>query len=506
MTSKPHLPLVSLLLSGSVLISGCGLLGDGSDGDGGAPGGNGEEGGDGFAQEGYVGSSGGSVHARVEVAELARLDDRTRVTVELTSLEEEAVDLPRGGNRVRVVDPVNQQVSGSYPDIGSQAEGDAQFEPGVTYELVFYTPPLDGDTEAATVLLPGAIGGFAGIPVVDGEAGDYPTEMPDEAPEEGDTVTLPVDDSAPDPDDGETHDLHSPVGSVIQDRTVEEDRETVQLRADVLFDFDESDISEDAAKVLDEVVQDTRERVDSDDPLITISGHTDGVGDEDYNRALSEERAEAVREVLEAELGADYEYETEGRGSAEPVASEGGEDDAEARAQNRRVEISYAFDAETARESEDDGEFEERIEEIDPADAGGPGPFSTHTDGEAVTTLEGESDGTDWSVDVYPFSRDGAFLVARLETTNVGEDVSGDAGHVNVAAFDPHSGTYYLPVRVEDAENERDQLRAEPWPAAGEADTTQPLYLYLTAPPEDVASLTLVTSDIGRASDVPIEE
>lgn len=70
---------------------------------------------------------------------------------------------------------------------------------------------------------------------------------------------------------------------------------------------------------------------------IQVFGHTDDVGSEDYNQALSERRAEAVMNYL-VEAGVDPDILTmQGMGKAMPLVAE--TTDA-ARARNRRVEIA----------------------------------------------------------------------------------------------------------------------------------------------------------------------
>jgi outer membrane protein OmpA-like peptidoglycan-associated protein len=72
------------------------------------------------------------------------------------------------------------------------------------------------------------------------------------------------------------------------------------------------------------------------DTQITIVGHTDSSGSENYNQSLSERRAEAVRSEL-ARLGVPYaRMGAVGRGEMEPRADN---TTASGRAQNRRVEI-----------------------------------------------------------------------------------------------------------------------------------------------------------------------
>jgi outer membrane protein OmpA-like peptidoglycan-associated protein len=66
-----------------------------------------------------------------------------------------------------------------------------------------------------------------------------------------------------------------------------------------------------------------------------IGGHTDGVGSEEYNMALSQRRAQAVKDALCRGYKVDCaKLGVKGYGKTEPVASN---DDEEGRAQNRRV-------------------------------------------------------------------------------------------------------------------------------------------------------------------------
>jgi outer membrane protein OmpA-like peptidoglycan-associated protein len=70
---------------------------------------------------------------------------------------------------------------------------------------------------------------------------------------------------------------------------------------------------------------------------VLIRGHTDGLGEAAYNRALSADRAEAVRDYLAGRFRIDAErIEVEGLGESRPLASNA---TAEGRRANRRVEI-----------------------------------------------------------------------------------------------------------------------------------------------------------------------
>ena len=69
---------------------------------------------------------------------------------------------------------------------------------------------------------------------------------------------------------------------------------------------------------------------------IRIVGHTDEVGSEQDNIALSLGRAEAVKRALTERGVEGVRIETEGKGESEPIAPN---DSEEGRAENRRVEF-----------------------------------------------------------------------------------------------------------------------------------------------------------------------
>ncbi len=120
----------------------------------------------------------------------------------------------------------------------------------------------------------------------------------------------------------------------------EGNRIIVALPADVLFDFDKSDIRPDARAVLGQLSGILLAMPKSP---VGITGHTDAKGSDDYNQRLSEQRATSVRKWL-AQLGvADRRMTTSGKGEAEPVApneNADGSDDPGGRQKNRRVEFA----------------------------------------------------------------------------------------------------------------------------------------------------------------------
>ena len=69
----------------------------------------------------------------------------------------------------------------------------------------------------------------------------------------------------------------------------------IDLAADVLFDFDKAELKPQARQALTQVATIIREKARG---AVRIEGHTDGKGSAEYNQALSQRRAEAVRQYL----------------------------------------------------------------------------------------------------------------------------------------------------------------------------------------------------------------
>ncbi len=129
--------------------------------------------------------------------------------------------------------------------------------------------------------------------------------------------------------------LNFPSGPVVTETATSIE---VSLPADVLFDFDKSDIRSDAQKPLHEVAQLLRDKARG--PVL-IKGYTDALGGDAYNQRLSERRAAAVRTWLAAREGlASMKFITSGFGSRDPVApnrNPDGSDNPAGRQMNRRV-------------------------------------------------------------------------------------------------------------------------------------------------------------------------
>lgn len=120
------------------------------------------------------------------------------------------------------------------------------------------------------------------------------------------------------------------------------DRGLVLTLGDVLFDTGKSTLKPGAVGTVDRLAEFLRK---SPDRAVTIEGHTDSVGTDDYNLALSDARANSVKAALISRGVPPTQVIAMGKGESTPVASN---DDSAGRQQNRRVEIIIANPVEVA--------------------------------------------------------------------------------------------------------------------------------------------------------------
>jgi len=102
---------------------------------------------------------------------------------------------------------------------------------------------------------------------------------------------------------------------------------------DVLFDFDKSNVKPEAAAILDRLVAFMKENADK---KANLSGHTDNVGTDAYNQALSERRTASVKDYVVGKGVQGTRVSGQGFGESKPIADN---KTAEGRSKNRRVEI-----------------------------------------------------------------------------------------------------------------------------------------------------------------------
>ena len=525
---RRHLP-AALATAAALILGGCSASGGA-----GGPGGQGGGGGGAapaadfpYVREGTLAYQGGAVvDARVAVTGLHRTPELTAVDLEVTALGE----LPDGGegsgtgdqNAPILIDPVGGRAfaplsgpGGTF--YGSDAGGGRTLAlgwPDVPHTVRLYYPRLPDGAEQVTLAGLG-LGAMTGLPVTD--TGEVPAQEPnheefsaDSPPPDGTPVVFP--EKAPPADaEGEEYRLESFVDSETASTTRDGDTETIALHSDVMFEFDSADVTGDAAETIAETAGTLRSRRVPEGAAVAVTGHTDGKGSDDYNQRLSEERAEVVAELLEEELGSAYGFEVSGKGASEPVAEEGGEDDEEARARNRRVEVSYELTDDRGSGGAEPAEGEGALAsaELHP---GEPAAFRTEEPEPAATATTGDG----LRLDVAPLLRDGAYLAASVTITNEGDsattpDLRGEAGGPARYEDDTLGG---FQLREPDGGLVRYVAQATDGDRyAGVAESVYELepgasyrsVAYFPAPAADVDELTLIAGPFGELDGVPVQ-
>jgi outer membrane protein OmpA-like peptidoglycan-associated protein len=111
------------------------------------------------------------------------------------------------------------------------------------------------------------------------------------------------------------------------------ERGLVVTLGDVLFDTDKAELKSGAATNLAKLSSFLKQYPDRS---VLIEGHTDSVGNDDYNLGLSQRRADVVKVWLMNQGVDSTRLVTSGKGESSPVA---GNDNASGRQLNRRVEV-----------------------------------------------------------------------------------------------------------------------------------------------------------------------
>lgn len=140
--------------------------------------------------------------------------------------------------------------------------------------------------------------------------------------------------------------IDTPIERIIPDVPVKTraHEKLLAVPTDSLFDFDKYSLNPSATDALGKAAALIQLR---DRGKVEIAGHTDSVGNANYNKQLSIRRAQAVKDwlVREGVYGAEH-FQIVGHGEARPVApneTPDGNDNPDGRAKNRRVEIIFRY-------------------------------------------------------------------------------------------------------------------------------------------------------------------
>jgi OmpA-OmpF porin, OOP family len=115
---------------------------------------------------------------------------------------------------------------------------------------------------------------------------------------------------------------------------IEPQRDPINISEKAQFDFDQAVLRAEDKQRLDAAVAELKAL--PEDATIQVTGYTDSVGTEEYNRDLSMRRAQAAQEYLVSNGVDQKRIVLSGMGESNPIASN---DTAEGRAMNRRVEV-----------------------------------------------------------------------------------------------------------------------------------------------------------------------
>jgi len=121
----------------------------------------------------------------------------------------------------------------------------------------------------------------------------------------------------------------------LADVDTEDDETVVTLTSDILFAPDSADLSSKATARIGDLVADVPKGA-----KVQVDGHTDSVDSTAHNAALSKRRAQAVADAIGA-ARPDLHLSVHGYGESRLKVPEQGDDIAQDRATNRRVEVRY---------------------------------------------------------------------------------------------------------------------------------------------------------------------
>ncbi|GAA2150972.1 hypothetical protein GCM10009727_55670 [Actinomadura napierensis] len=436
----------------------------------------------GFTREGWFGGADG-LHARLQITGVERQGAKSVLKYSVTSLDQAPKSVPL---EIALVDPVGGKLY--KPTATTSGE---QFAPGATRQMEAEYPAVPQTVQKLTAITPGTAGEYTGIPVTG--TGDAP------AAGSGTSGGNPVE-------------LYDITEGEIKDVTSSGTDVTMNLRTDVLFAFNSAKLSGRAKSVLDEAAQEIKAKADPDKRPLTFDGHTDSKGSDSYNLKLSRQRAEAVMNEMKKRLGNAFKYSAHGKGESELIAKEGGKDDAQARARNRRVEISYVV------RQQADGTTGSST-----AAANGRGgtvaPAAFHAqDGNTVASRYGRFGADKRRLDVKPFYRDGAYLVCVFTITDEGPGTT--PPNANYAHKDYPGGAFtsfsvlaqggkdvYRAVRVGPGDPGKPAAYVDPGRATFLTAANQPQrgFVYVPAPPGNITSVVFDGGPFGKVLNVPVQ-
>jgi len=286
----------------------------------------------------------------------------------------------------------------------------------------------------------------------------------------------------------------NPTGSDQESAT----RDTLTLRADVLFHFDKSNLTAAAHSILAHVAPQIRARAIGP---VQVTGYTDSIGPSSVNGPLSQARAQSVVAAL-TPLTSGINYQAAGKGAADPVAPNtlpDGQDNPAGRALNRRVTIVFAVrkptpptaPPTTGAQTSSTAGSQSRVASYSPSAQNGQGSFNV-----TVNSVFREGDLAVARMTIACASAtsgkcdaEQAFAGTPTVPPQAGQAASsGDSN--TISAFylvDPATGTEYIPVRDSTSGH---AVVAGINPNMNPGDS-YPVWAYFPAPPASTSTINV---------------
>lgn len=208
---------------------------------------------------------------------------------------EDKDDMVSAGGGIKYMVTPNIVVGGDVRALHSWDNDDTDYTAGLSAGLVFANAPAATPTETP-VEEPGDSDG-------DGVKDDVDRCPDTPAGAQVDTNGCPLDsDGDGVPDHLDKCPGTPPGARVDMDGCPEKLKETITRRLDIKFDTAKAFVKPEYFSQIEAVAQIMREYIST---TVTIEGHTDSDGGNSYNQKLSQQRADAVRQVLISQYGVD---------------------------------------------------------------------------------------------------------------------------------------------------------------------------------------------------------
>ena len=220
---------------------------------------------------------------------------------------------------------------------------------------------------------------------------------------------LPVDEDATPQEEVTSEDVLPPQHEATEQKP--EDSEVVMTLPGIAFDTGSYEISDGYRAVLEKFA---KVILTYPKAQVSIEGHTDSIGDADYNLELSRQRADAVKDYLVREFGISWaRLKTKGYGEEKPIV----DNDVESiRHKNRRVEVVLSISGSLGLDADMISEISNRVKETSSE--------ISKLDFRSSARLKENRRGK-WTLMVSSFkSRESAeLLVENLKTLDIADDI-----------------------------------------------------------------------------------